>query len=139
LVLAAQSSGLLIDTPLQFSTPQNYDLIQHAVADFGVTTLVVVGSERLYSDMLRRYDTPTSGISVVKIPKSGGCVDRDETFLKLSRARQVKEYFFGEPKKTLSPYTMTVEFGALRIFRLNDCMLSPPPPIEMEMGEICRC
>ncbi|KAF8417046.1 Pre-mRNA cleavage complex II protein Clp1-domain-containing protein [Tirmania nivea] len=116
----AQSSGLLIDTPLQFSTPQNYDLIQHAVADFGVTTLVVVGSERLYSDMLRRYDTPTSGISVVKIPKSGGCVDRDETFLKLSRARQVKEYFFGEPKRTLSPYTMTVEFSVLRIFRLND-------------------
>ena len=120
--MEAQSSGLLIDTPPQFSTPQNYDLVQHAVADFGVTTLVVVGSERLYSDMLRRYDTPTSGISVVKIPKSGGCVDRDETFLKLSRARQVKEYFFGEPKRTLSPYTMTVEFSVLRIFRLNDCM-----------------
>jgi len=128
--MAAQSSGLLIDTPLQFSTPQNYDLIQHAVADFSVTTLVVVGSERLYSDMLRRYDTPTTnGISVVKIPKSGGCVDRDESFLKLSRARQVKEYFFGEPKRTLSPYTMTVEFGVLRIFGLNDCMYASPPRV----------
>lgn len=120
--LTVQTSGLIIDTPLQFSTPANYDLIHHAVADFSVSTLVVVGSERLYSDMLRRYDTPSSGVTVVKLLKSEGCVDRDDNFLRLSRQRAVKEYFFGEPKRTLSPYTMTVEFSGLNIFRINDCM-----------------
>ena len=102
--------------------PTNYDLIQHSVADFSVSTLVVVGSERLYSDMLRRYDNPSSGVTVIKLPQSGGCVDRDEQYLKNHRHRQVKEYFFGDPKRTLSPYTMTVDFSVLNIYRITDCM-----------------
>ncbi|KAI5806749.1 Pre-mRNA cleavage complex II protein Clp1-domain-containing protein [Peziza echinospora] len=122
----AQFSGVVVDTPSTISA----DMIHHLVADFGISVLVVVGSERLYSDMARKYpsqfqtsSTPTSTTTpiVIKLAKSGGCVDRPASFLQQSRNHAVKSYFFGEePKRTLSPYTMTVDYTAVKIFRLID-------------------
>ncbi|CAZ85735.1 unnamed protein product [Tuber melanosporum] len=123
-----RSSGIIIDTPGTISqTPAGYDLLHHAITEFSITTLVVLGSERLYSDMLRRFeDRPNHQhqpppISIIKLSKSGGCVDRDDAFLRASRERSIREYFFGEPKKrTLSPYTMTVGFDDLNIWRVSE-------------------
>lgn len=122
-----QTSGLIIDSPGALSHPSNYDLIQHLVADFSITVLVVLGSERLYSDMVRRYETTAtssssssnnSSITVLKLPKSGGCVDRSPSHLLTARQTAVREYFFGEPKRTLSPYTITVDFSSILIYKL---------------------
>ncbi|RPB05926.1 Clp1-domain-containing protein [Choiromyces venosus 120613-1] len=125
-----RTSGIILDTPGTISqTPAGYDLLHHAISEFSITTLVVLGSERLYSDMLRRFEDRTSStsssplphISIIKLSKSGGCVDRDETFLRACRERCIREYFFGEPKKrTLSPYTMTVGFDDLNIWRVGE-------------------
>ncbi|KAF8461398.1 hypothetical protein BDZ91DRAFT_777226 [Kalaharituber pfeilii] len=129
----AQASGLIIDTPSTLAQTASYDLIQHIVADFGVTCLAVVGSERLYSDLLRRYESTASTpsnptqlttphpVSVIKIPQSGGCVDRPQSFIRAQVHHQVKSYFFGEsPKRTLSPYTMTIDFSLLHLYRITD-------------------
>lgn len=77
--------------------------------------------------MLRRFeDRPNHQhqpppISIIKLSKSGGCVDRDDAFLRAARERSIREYFFGEPKKrTLSPYTMTVGFDDLTIWRVGE-------------------
>lgn len=114
--------GALVDTPGYFAQPAGYELVQRAVADLGVDVLVVLGSERLYSDMLRRYPANSSGnsVAVVKLAKSGGCVDREEEFLRAGRNRAVKEYFFGEPKRTLSPHTITVIWEHLVIYRIAE-------------------
>lgn len=98
-------------------------MIQHIVAEFGVNVLICLGSERLYSDMARRFENKKDGVekvTVVKLPKSGGVVDRDEGFLKESRQRAVREYFFGEPKRTLSPFTMTVDMDDLVCYRISE-------------------
>ncbi|KAL7269646.1 Cleavage polyadenylation factor subunit clp1 [Rhizina undulata] len=120
----SRASGCIIDTSGYITQTTGYDMIQHVIAEFSVNVLIVVGSERLYSDMARRFeDRKTNPVTVVKLPKSGGCVDRDETYLKHARERSIREYFFGEPKRTLSPYTMTVGFQDLNLFRVGEASM----------------
>lgn len=72
--------------------------------------------------MLRRfsgYRTTTGGtITLVKLDKSGGCVDRDDEFMQKSREAAIKEYFFGDLKRTLSPHTQQVSFDDAAIYKV---------------------
>lgn len=92
--------------------------------------------------MMRNYDNKPSTsasaaasderISVVKLSKSGGCVDRDEAFMKAIREAQIRSYFFGSPipstaasalllsassstSITLSPHAQQLDFNALAV------------------------
>lgn len=82
----------------------------------------MLGSERLHSDMLRRFSgyrtTTGDTITLVKLDKSGGCVDRDDEFMLQSREMGVKEYFFGDIKRTLSPHTQQVNFDDVTIYKI---------------------
>lgn len=84
----------------------------------------MLGSERLYSDMARRFAHAGSdddeAVHVLKLTKSGGCVERDSTYLQQLRQAEIRNYFFGTPKNTLSPHTTSVEFNAISIFRVAD-------------------
>ena len=90
-----------------------------------VNVLIVLGSERLYSDMARRFSSgPTraspTAVTVLKLPKSGGCVDRDEGYLMQARQAQIRSYFFGDARRTLSPHTQVVDFSQLAIYKVKD-------------------
>ena len=89
--------------------------------------MVILGSERLYSDLSRHFSPQKTGsdepISVIKVDKSGGCVDRDEEYQRQYRQAQVREYFFGDGKSTLSPHTQQVDFSHLSIYKIAECML----------------
>ncbi|KAJ9643786.1 uncharacterized protein PV06_09036 [Exophiala oligosperma] len=131
----ARESGVIIDTPGDLTTTKSstigYEIIQDIVSEFGVSTIICLGSERLYSDMVRRFDgQPTSSrstggstgtISVIKLSKSGGCVDRDEAYLRSFRAAQVKTYFYGNPRLSngisLLPRQQQVDFSTLTVWR----------------------
>ncbi len=130
----AKESGLLIDTPGTLSNttkPLSATILQHIVSDFSISHILILGSERLYSDMHRRFENqPTSNssrhanenLTVSKLSKSGGCVDRDGPFMCAHRAAQLKAYFFGTPHLTsgiaLSPRQQQVDFHQLAIYRL---------------------
>ncbi|KAL9597140.1 MAG: hypothetical protein Q9219_005362 [cf. Caloplaca sp. 3 TL-2023] len=129
-----KSSGCLIDTPGSISQGKGgYEIVQHIVSDFQgkdhpngfkeialltwiitVNVVVVVGSERLYNDMLRRFGGQQMGANekttVVKIDRSGGSVDRDSEYSRRYRLAQVREYFFGDTKVPLSPHTQQVDY-----------------------------
>lgn len=93
--------------------------------------------------MMRNYDNKPSAsasaaasderISVVKLSKSGGCVDRDAAFMKGVRESQIRTYFFGNPipstasaalsvsassttNVTLSPHAQQLDFNSLAIY-----------------------
>jgi polyribonucleotide 5'-hydroxyl-kinase len=91
-----------------------------------VNVVIVLGSERLHSDMIRRFDgqktTNDDPITVIKLDKSGGCADRDDTYLAQTRQAQIREYFFGDKRRTLSPHTQTVDFNALTIYKIYEGM-----------------
>ncbi|ERF68262.1 hypothetical protein EPUS_02718 [Endocarpon pusillum Z07020] len=132
----AKEAGVLIDTPGTLANTTKSlasNIIQHIVSEFSISHVLILGSERLYSDILRRFENkPTSSttsnhhhnetITVAKLSKSGGCVDRDMAFMRAFRAAQIRAYFFGTGHLTngitLSPRQQQVEFNQLAIYRL---------------------
>lgn len=86
--------------------------------------LLVLGSERLYSELKRRFAASDTEevISVIKLDKSGGCVDRDESYMRKFREAQIKEYFYGHGNMGLSPFTQLVEYNQVTVYRINDGM-----------------
>lgn len=57
---------------------------------------------------------------MIKLDKSGGCVDRDERFLQELRHAQIREYFFGDAKNPLSPHIQQIDFDQLSIYKLAE-------------------
>ncbi|EED23031.1 mRNA cleavage factor complex II protein Clp1, putative [Talaromyces stipitatus ATCC 10500] len=150
----AREAGIIVDTDgsLGQGSPKSLELINHIVTEFSISTILVIGSERLYSTMVKNYDQkPTTSasathsderITVLKLSKSGGCVDRDESFMKAVNESQIRSYFFGTAatsaatstsiggvigsisgaggsnsnKITLSPHTQQLDFGSLALY-----------------------
>ncbi|OCK83425.1 Clp1-domain-containing protein [Lepidopterella palustris CBS 459.81] len=120
----AKSSGCIIDTPGAISHGKGgmYENIHHIISEFSVNVLLVLGSERLYSDMSRKFSNRPSEepVSVIKLDKSGGCVDRDESYMKQLRQSQIRAYFFGHGANTLSPHTHWEDYGSVTIFKIAE-------------------
>lgn len=95
-------------------------------ANLSVNTILVLGSERLSSEMTRRFSSYKTAndetVTVVKLDKSGGCVDRDETYMREMREASIKEYFFGNEKSNLSPQTQQINFDDATIYKIRDGM-----------------
>ncbi|KAL4887566.1 hypothetical protein BJY04DRAFT_176214 [Aspergillus karnatakaensis] len=140
-----RETGIIVDTPgiLSQSRAGALEMINHIVTEFAITTILVIGSERLYSLMMKNYDNKPSSsasavatderISVVKLSKSGGCVDRDAAFMKAVRESQIRTYFFGNhvpstassalsisssstTNVTLSPHAQQLDFNTLSLY-----------------------
>ncbi len=81
----------------------------------------MLGSARLNQELTRRFASEKTSlgesIGVVMLDKSEGVVDRDRDALQLARESSIKEYFFGDPKRTLSPSTQQVDFDSLTIYK----------------------
>lgn len=74
--------------------------------------------------MVRRFNGQKTStdetVEVVKLEKSGGCVDRDEGYMRQFRQAQIREYFFGDAKNTLSPHIQHVEFSQLSVYKFAE-------------------
>lgn len=129
----AKSSGIIVDTSGGIAGSKGYDIISHIVSEFGINCIICLGSERLYSDMVRRFDgSPISGfrtgsgeeqekIAVIKLSKSGGVADRDTTYMRALRDSQVKSYFYGNAKVgagiSLQPRQQQIDFDSVTVWR----------------------
>ncbi|KAI9712873.1 MAG: Cleavage polyadenylation factor subunit clp1 [Chrysothrix sp. TS-e1954] len=114
-----KETGLLIDPGGKISV----GAIAHVVSELSVNVIVVLGSERLFSDVSRRFSRhgdEEDTVDVIKVGKSGGCVDRDDTYLHAMRHAAVRGYFFGNASTTLSPHTQVVDAGMLDVLRVTE-------------------
>ena len=112
-------SGCIIDTSGVLDQSIGAELIRDIVAEFAVTVIVVLGHERLYNDLTRRYaDKP--GIAVVKLARSGGAVELSPTYLQQVQNYVTKKYFYGDLKNLLSPVSRTLDFKNIKVFRLAE-------------------
>ncbi|KAL1597989.1 Cleavage polyadenylation factor subunit clp1 [Paraconiothyrium brasiliense] len=119
---ASKQAGFIIDTPggIGQGKAGQYENIEHIISEFSVNVLFVLGSERLYSDLSRKYSTQglTDPVHVVRLDKSGGCVDRTEEYMKALRHAQIRAYFFGTGETGLAPHSQSAGFDELNIFRI---------------------
>lgn len=120
----AKDSGIIIDTPGSLNQPKgNYDNITHIISEFSINILLTLGSERLYSDMVRRVASPKSPediVHVFRISTTGGAVARDEALMRQVRQHQIKSYFFGDGNSPLNPHGQWWEFAELSIYKAID-------------------
>ncbi|KAI8877110.1 Clp1-domain-containing protein [Backusella circina FSU 941] len=126
-------SGFIIDTS-GLIDQVGYDIIQHVIEEFSINIVIVLGHERLYSDMNRILSSkPDNSVSIVKLKKSGGVVERDKQFKSKLQRSKIHEYFYGTPKCELSPYSMLVNHDDLTIWRVGDVIApSSALPIGMD-------
>ncbi|KAK9374531.1 Pre-mRNA cleavage complex II protein Clp1-domain-containing protein [Lipomyces chichibuensis] len=115
----ARVSGCIIDAAGIIDQKVGYDLIDSIVADLSVDVIVTIGNERLYNDLLKRYQ-PRKQITVVKVQRSGGVVEHDATYLRSIQRRMIKQYFYGPPKTALSAFTITADISALTVYKRSE-------------------
>jgi len=59
-------------------------------------------------------------VGVVALEQSEGATARDPEWTRAAREEAIKEYFFGDTRRTLSPFTHSVNFDDLTIFKVPD-------------------
>lgn len=102
-----------------------------------MNVVFIIGSERLYSDLSRKYanSTPLSyeSVSVIRLDKSGGCVDCSEAHMKALRHAQIRAYFFGHGEAALAPHSQSASFDELNIFKISEGTLSTFSAMSLNM------
>ncbi|KAH8911110.1 hypothetical protein BR93DRAFT_320345 [Coniochaeta sp. PMI_546] len=117
-------AGVVVDAPAVGAGKAGVELLMHAVEEFAVNVVVVLGSGRLNAELQKSLGQKRTSlgeaITVVQLDKSEGVVERDEAFMQQTREAAIKEYFFGDAKMTLSPATQQVDFSAVTIYKIPD-------------------
>lgn len=111
-----QSAGMFINT-MGFVEGLGYKLLQHSIKTLKVDVVLVIGHERLYSQISSELKQEKH-ISVVKLAKSGGVVQRETPVRKADRDLRVKKYFYGVAGD-LSPVSNSIPFDAVELFRVG--------------------
>lgn len=89
-----------------------------------VNTIVVLDHVELEQELHKKFaqeKTPFGEtINVLRLDKSTGVAERDKAWIKADAEAAIREYFFGDAKKTLSPVTLSVSYDELGVFRALD-------------------
>ncbi|KAF4603725.1 Cleavage polyadenylation factor subunit clp1 [Pleurotus pulmonarius] len=139
-------SGLIVDTPSSFAsghgttTETRQRLIRACVEAFKINVILVVGHEKLNVELQRAYG---SQLTVVKIPKSGGVVELDQSYRERVYNYQLHTYMYGQVLEPppgvssatiggeapsdfiLSPSSTVCKFEDLAIYRIGAETMAP--------------
>lgn len=114
--VGARAAGMVVNT-MGWIEGQGYKLLLHAATTLKIDVILVLGHERLHSELSAEFAS-NPAVSVVKLQRSGGVVTRTPEYRKASRERRVREYLYGAQGE-LSPSSQTVPFSDLQIFRVG--------------------
>lgn len=112
-----KNSGLIIDTPPL--TRNDFNLIENVISDFEVNIVVVIGNEKLLIDLKKKlkHKLNNNQINIVKVPKSGGVVEVEESFTRKMQEDTIKEYFNGNSRSPLSPFKTEIDIKDFVIYK----------------------
>ncbi len=126
---APNKSGAIIVGPPAGDCEEYIGHIQQA---FRVSTIIVVGNERLHSTIRKAIAAPPRApaaafegrCTTLNVPKSGGVVVRDGAFRRRAAEGQFRRYFYGALRE-FTPFTMCIAFDDVRVVRLGQEALAP--------------
>lgn len=127
----AQASGVIINT-CGFTEGIGYQAIVHAVHAFQVDTILVLGDERLHSELQRDFQNSQGSdpqqqsppVNIIRLTRSGGSVNRDSRFRKQQRNGSIRAYFYGRDGE-LYPRRATIPFSDLSLFHNGQANVAP--------------
>jgi polyribonucleotide 5'-hydroxyl-kinase len=91
--------------------------------------IVVIGHERLYSDLSQKYTDDS--MTILKLTKSGGAVSRSKEYARKLQLQSIKHYFYGSPDFELMPFSQTVSFADVAVRRIGEGALAPTSALPM--------
>lgn len=110
-----RASGLVINS-MGWVEGVGYELLCHAARALRVDCLLVLGAERLHSQLAA--DFRGSGVSLIKLARSGGVVERSRELRQRARRERVDDYFYG-PRRTLAPASAQARWEDLEVYRVG--------------------
>ncbi|KAF4973903.1 hypothetical protein FZEAL_9129 [Fusarium zealandicum] len=134
---SVRSSGVIIDgTSLPEQSQDGGDPIAHIVDEFSINVIIAIGSTHVITELTKRFGNEQTSlgepISVVPLDKSDGVVERDEMFMQHAREAAIKEYFFGDGRRTLSPLIQQVDFDNVIVYHTPDDLAYSGPGLTRE-------
>lgn len=114
---SVRTSGCIIDTPPLGM--KDYSVIESIVSDFEVDIVAVMDNDRLTMDLKRKFNHKISkgSLTVIKVAKSGGVTELEDSFLRKQQEDTITEYFNGNYRTTLSPYKMDLDVKSVVIYK----------------------
>lgn len=112
---AAAAAGMIVNS-MGWVEGLGYDLLLHSIETLKINTVLVIGQDRLHSQMNRSLSS--KGITVVKAPKSDGVVLRSKEYRSDARRRRVEEYFYGIQKE-LHPASQNAKIEDLQVYKVG--------------------
>ncbi|KAL0483112.1 mRNA cleavage and polyadenylation factor CLP1 [Acrasis kona] len=104
-----------------------YQLLTSIIQTLKISHVLVMGDDRLTNN-LKRDLQPTgqenSNITITRLQKSGGVVNRSTNFRRLSRMQKIREYFNGTATK-LSYHSIRLKFDEVQVFRVGNNIQAP--------------
>ena len=141
------ASGIIVNTSGTIEDV-GYQYILHAIDEFHINVVLVLGHDRLYSMLGTHFknklatnndndmDMATAPVvsaaappKLIKLPRSGGVSERDSTFRRISRSSCIKRYFYGgdstKPNSRLySPCLLEIKLLDINIHQITNISLS---------------
>ncbi|KAK4177113.1 Pre-mRNA cleavage complex II protein Clp1-domain-containing protein [Triangularia setosa] len=96
--------------------------LMHVIREFAVNIIIVLGSPELEAELRRQNNKTPHGepIEIVNLDRPDGVIKQDRQHLLSSRKALIKDYFFGDSKRALSPSVQSFSFDDVVIFRAVD-------------------
>eukprot|EP00232_Nephroselmis_pyriformis_P020426 CAMPEP_0182882620 /NCGR_PEP_ID=MMETSP0034_2-20130328/17893_1 /TAXON_ID=156128 /ORGANISM="Nephroselmis pyriformis, Strain CCMP717" /LENGTH=418 /DNA_ID=CAMNT_0025015723 /DNA_START=12 /DNA_END=1265 /DNA_ORIENTATION=- len=131
----AAAGGMVVNT-MGWVEGNGYQLLLHAAEQLQVDTVVVLGQEKLYSQLHAHYQATSGGaVAVTKLGKSGGVVGRDSAYRKQGRMLRIKEYFYGF-SGNLSPHSQSTPLEIFKVFRVGGGPKAPSSALPIGQDSI---
>ena len=117
----ARSSGIFVNTT-GFIDGEGFDVLKHCIEAFSIDIVLVMGHDRLYSSL---SSSLPPNVALVKLPHSGGVVQRDRAYRSRQRRQKIWEYFYGsKAPPSYSPARIDVKISSLCLLRAGGIQLS---------------
>jgi polyribonucleotide 5'-hydroxyl-kinase len=137
---------------LSFRPPKHFRVgprfIKQPLLMASVETLLVIGNEKLSIDLSRLLPS----LNIIRLPKSSGVVDRDESLREMEHTQMIRSYFYGpptlpksvesllgkitKPDHALSPYSFQIGWETLTILRVGEENAAPTSALPLGSSRI---
>ncbi|OQR93792.1 pre-mRNA cleavage complex II protein Clp1 [Thraustotheca clavata] len=123
------ASGIIVNTSGLIDN-EGYQAILHCIQALHIDLVIVLGQDRLYSEL---NSAVGSTLTVIKLPRSDGVVQRSNQLRHQLRMDGFHTYFYGKkipnavPTQSLyeySPHVVELAFEDINIFRVHDLKVS---------------
>ncbi len=132
-----KTAGCIINASSVLAESAGQEHLHHIITHFAVSVVLVIGNERLYSELHRTYG---DRLALIKLAKSGGVVNRDRQARRVQENLRIRQYFYGSsPLSELSPHSSTVSFMEIAVRKVGEGSLAPSSALPIGEGVVMRC